>query len=113
MATAADWRARQKRLNAFTDWLLEGVGDIKVDGREGPSTQKRISDCSYWLGYTHRQTTWDQGLDYHLRHPYDKSYTPASKALVERGVARRKAHNDAYEAQHQTPVDGIVLYDGV
>lgn len=107
--TPVQWKARQERINAFVQKRLKGVAPLKVDGKAGPTTNKLINACRWWLGYNVRSADWDDQLDYRLRHPFDPTRT--TPAMLARGIARRKRHNDGWTRTHQQTT-GVGYFDG-
>jgi hypothetical protein len=103
------WKGRQRRLNLFTDKYLRGVGPIRPDGIDGPSTRKRIRQCQWWLGWLKTDGEWSPKLDRGLQHPRDPRVT--SKATVARGIARRVEQRGYHYKSFLHP--GVTTFDGV
>lgn len=109
MATKAEWIARQHRLNLFTKKYLRGVGSIKADGVYGPSTEKRIKQAKWWLGWEKTDSKWTEQFHQALLRPRDSRVT--SRGTVLRGIARRKQHNAFHWRSYLKP--GVGTFDGV
>src|SRR5213080_4884879 len=107
--TQAQWKARQERLNAFTNRYVKGVGALKADGHPGPATTQRIKDAKFWLGWNQRQTDWSDNFAVALHNP--RSSEPSSTATVRRGIQRRAAHNLAWAKTYFKR--GVTTFDGV
>jgi hypothetical protein len=113
--TKAQWKARQNRLNLFTDATLKGVGKLRLDGVPGPATRKRIRHCKFWLGWDTKNIdgTWNDKFAWHLRYPRrrGRGKVRVSLATVRRGIQRRLAHNVYWLKSHSK--SGVTTYDGV
>lgn len=112
MTTREIWKARQRRLNAWTRKYLKGVTPLRVDGNPGAATRKRIKNVEYWLGYTHPGSRWDPIFHKRLISTFKPGLTKAR--TIARGVVRRRAHNRAWQKSHNTGVKttGVTVYDG-
>lgn len=113
--TRDEVRQLQRELNAFTDERLRGVTPLRVDGDKGPSTDKRIRICKWYLGF--RAPTGagvGKKLVKRLRHPKRDRLFP-SAAYTERGAKRRAEQRKRYR-QHlrdAANADGVTTFDGV
>jgi hypothetical protein len=110
--TREGWKARQRRLNAWTSKHLKGVTPLRVDGDPGAATRKRIVNVKYWLGYRKPDSRWDPQFHKRLISTFNPRLSPA--AMIARGVARRQTHNRAWQKSHNTGVKttGVTVYDG-
>lgn len=106
------WKGRQRRLNAWTAKHLKGVAPLRVDGNPGAATRKRINNAKYWLGYLHPDSRWDP--EFHKRLVSTFNPRLSKPAMIARGLARRRAHNKAWQKSHNTGVKttGVTTYDG-
>jgi hypothetical protein len=119
---SARWEHIQKEMNQFTrpesGWL-DGVVSIRVDGEKGPSTNKRVLYCKYYLGYVKSRrddksdTMVGEEFLWRLNHPTKVHPKFQDKEAVERGhdrrVKQRKTHRE-----HPPDKDGLTtLKNGV
>ena len=109
-------RELQRKLNHFTGTRLRYVTPLRVDGKKGPATCKRIQLVKYYLGYTRKWRTGeyackvDSTFVNRLTHPTRKSVFAGDSYNRAR---KRRAFQRAHAKKPTRKVTGIGSYDGV
>ena len=109
----ADTRSLQRQLNFFTKKYLLGYAPLRVDGRMGRLTRKRIRVAKFYLGYEGPLTSsLREGFLSRLYHP--KSLRYSSPARLRLAARRRSKERRAWKRNHRVAVrtTGVGTYDG-
>lgn len=104
-------RQLQRDLNAFTSKYLKKVTPLRVDGKMGPATKKRIREVKYYLGYTQenrRNASIDEGFLDRLHYPNSKGKYPGSSLTR----ARQRRARQRKKATAPPPKTGVGTFDG-
>src|ERR1044072_4257270 len=106
----ADVAQTQKALNHFTDKYLDGINHVKVDGKKGYATRRRIRWVKYYLGYAgvagKQNSVVNKEFLERLWPPKDPRYS--TPARIARGMQRRSAQRRDWKKNHQKgPTTGV------
>jgi hypothetical protein len=83
-------RRLQRLLNRFIKRWLRGIQPLKVNGKAGAATKRRIKLVKYYLGYTKGQNAKVTARFLsRMAHPRDPRYS--SKRMIRTGTRRRAA----------------------
>lgn len=114
MANVAD---TQRALNHFTDKYLDGVTHLRVDGKKGYATRRRIRWVKFYLGYAGTAGKQNSVVDHNflsrLWHPKNPRYS--TPVRIARGMKRRSEQRRLWkknqDASHKKY--GVGSFDGV
>jgi hypothetical protein len=80
----------QRLLNRFVKRWLTGIKPLKVNGKAGAATKRRIKLVKYYLGYGKgRDAKVNARFLSRMAHPRDPRF--ASKRMIRAGTRRRAA----------------------
>jgi hypothetical protein len=83
-------RRLQRLLNRFIKRWLRGIKPLKLNGKAGAATRRRIKLVKYYLGYGKgRDAKVDARFIRRMAHPRDSRYS--SKRMIRTGTRRRAA----------------------
>ena len=84
-------RRLQRLMNRFIKRWLRGIKPLKVNGKTGAATKRRIRLVKYYLGYGKgRDAKVNVRFLRRMAHPRDPRYS--SKKMIRTGTRRRAAH---------------------
>jgi hypothetical protein len=104
--TESEVKQVQRAMNRFTERFLENFAPVRVDGDKGPATNRRISDCKFYLGYEGAAQRSHRVTPVFLKRLNRPATMPA--AMVELGQERRRKQHE----RAQQRVTGVATFDG-
>lgn len=115
-ATPRQVRYLQEQLNHFTRHYLYNVAELRVDGKWGPSTERRVRWCKYYLGYKRPLDGESANALFYkrLQHPTAKRFSTKWQRdrAHDRRVRQRKRAHDAKVKAERNDSPGVTTFDG-
>jgi hypothetical protein len=109
---SSDIKQLQRALNRFTEKRLLNIAELRVDGRLGPATKKRVRFVKYHLGWVRHDSERSDKFLAQLDHPEYRNLTNPKRYWrgKRRSRAQRKRMRASINAAART--SGVGTIDG-